>query len=70
MLRVFLKSTAITIGAFLWLVFCFYWLGAGGILAGLAAIFMVSILIMANYLVKRIEETEGGLPKSMRKNKD
>lgn len=69
MLQAFLKSTALTFCAFLWLAFCIYLFGPGGILAGLAAIFMISILILARMLVNKIEASEGGLPKTMQKNK-
>lgn len=69
MLRVFLKSIVITIGAFLWLVLCGRLLGPGGIVAGLATIFMVSVLVLARVFVRRLENVEGGLPKSMQNNK-
>ena len=68
MLRVFLKSTALTLIAFLWLVLCGRLLGPGGIVAGLATIFMVSVLVLAKFFVRKIEKVEGGLPKSMQKN--
>ena len=70
LLRVFLKSTGITLIAFLWLVLCARLLGPGGIVAGLATIFMISVLVLAKCFVRRIEKVEGGLPKSMQDNKD
>ena len=70
MLRTFLKSTAITLVAFLWLVLCGRVLGPGGIVAGLAAIFMVSVLVLAKIFVRRLEKSEGGLPESMQERKD
>ena len=70
MLRVFLKSLGITIIAFLWLVLCGRLLGPGGIVAGLAAIFMVSILVLAKRFVRKLEKVEGGLPESMQEKKD
>ena len=70
MLRTFLKSMAITLVAFLWLVLCGRVLGPGGIVAGLAAIFMVSVLVLAKIFVRRLEKSEGGLPESMQERKD
>lgn len=70
MLVTFLKSLGVTLIAFLWLVLCGRMLGPGGIVAGLAAIFMVSILVLAKRFVRRLEKVEGGLPKSMQDNKD
>ena len=65
MLRAFLKSLGITIIAFIWLVICARFLGPGGIVAGLATIFMLSVLYLAKCFVRRIEKSEGGLPDSM-----
>ena len=65
MLRAFLKSVGFTLVAFLWLVFCGRMLGPGGIVAGLATIFMLSVLVLAKMFVRKIEKTEGGLPPSM-----
>lgn len=70
MLVTFLKSLGVTLIAFLWLVLCGRMLGPGGIVAGLAAIFMVSILVLAKRFVRQLEKVEGGLPKSMQDNKD
>lgn len=70
MLRVFLKSLGITIIAFLWLVLCGRLLGPGGIVAGLATIFMVSVLVLAKCFVRKLEKVEGGLPESMQEKKD
>ena len=70
MLKTFLKSIGFTLIAFLWLVICGRALGPGGIVAGLATIFMVSVLVLAKVFVRRIEKSEGGLPKSMQEHND